>query len=385
MTPPVFKKPNLTPHPKVEQAFSTDMQEANRPMNEELPDPEDQEAQDQKAAPRSYHGYAEGGSPEEDMASIAQPREQHDGEIKYSAGDRTEPQADIPMDDSTSDTAEDTIQEDMEGNSQGSSMEDTLDQHLDNAKDFHETLPDSSESGQSSEMDELLDAHIANAADLEDEMDSHGVSRPEDYDQKDRDMGLSEDDAGDEDVNLHEVLRAGLDDHADSIRREKAMNMVGEALEAFKAQKGILDKAREQAPEFYGAAISMLRAMIELCSVAGIDQSQAAEDVSEIESQGCPTCGKPQDEAQQEASQEAAPAEAQESPEAQSAEDGSIGSVKKLPTKHSTPHIAKEPTPEGGVNPKGQKRYKDPTTGKDAYIDMKRPMIMGPRGIPVKS
>jgi hypothetical protein len=54
-----------------------------------------------------------------------------------------------------------------------------------------------------------------------------------------------------------------------------------------------------------------------------------------------------------------------------------------LPTKHSTPHIPKETTPIGGVNSKGQKRFVDPTTGKDAYIDMKKPRIKGPRGIPV--
>jgi len=61
-----------------------------------------------------------------------------------------------------------------------------------------------------------------------------------------------------------------------------------------------------------------------------------------------------------------------------------VGSIKKLPTKNSTPHIAKETTPVGGINAKGQKRYKDPTTGKDAYINMKNGMVMGPRGIPVK-
>lgn len=69
-------------------------------------------------------------------------------------------------------------------------------------------------------------------------------------------------------------------------------------------------------------------------------------------------------------------------PEAQA--EGAVGSVKKLPTKHSTPHIPKETTPVGGVNAKGQKRYIDPSTGKDAYIDMKTPRVKGPRGLPVK-
>lgn len=63
--------------------------------------------------------------------------------------------------------------------------------------------------------------------------------------------------------------------------------------------------------------------------------------------------------------------------------EGAIGSIKKLPNKHPTPHIPKQTTPVGGVNSKGQKRFIDPTTGKDAYIDMKKPRVMGPRGIPV--
>lgn len=62
-----------------------------------------------------------------------------------------------------------------------------------------------------------------------------------------------------------------------------------------------------------------------------------------------------------------------------------IGSVKKLSAKSPTPHVAKQPTPVGGVNVQGQQRYIDPTTGKDAYIDMKKPRVMGPRGIPVKA
>jgi len=140
-------------------------------------------------------------------------------------------------------------------------------------------------------------------------MDPNGVSRPADYDQKQGDMGLSEEDAGQSDEpNLDEVLRDGLDSHADSIQREKVIDMVGEALDAFKGQKQILDKAKEQAPELYNSCIAMLRAMIELCSLAGIDQSQPEQEVNEIEGQGaspeeapgaegqppeeaCPNCG----------------------------------------------------------------------------------------------
>jgi len=69
-------------------------------------------------------------------------------------------------------------------------------------------------------------------------------------------------------------------------------------------------------------------------------------------------------------------------PEAQA--EGAIGSVKKLPSKSPSPHIAKTPDPIGSVNAKGQKKFLDPTTGKIAMIDMKSPRVKGPRGLPVK-
>jgi hypothetical protein len=59
------------------------------------------------------------------------------------------------------------------------------------------------------------------------------------------------------------------------------------------------------------------------------------------------------------------------------------GSIKKLPTTASTPHIAKDPIPEGGVNAKGQKKITDPN-GKVRFIDMKEGRVMGPGGVPVK-
>ena len=62
---------------------------------------------------------------------------------------------------------------------------------------------------------------------------------------------------------------------------------------------------------------------------------------------------------------------------------GKVGSVKKLPTKNTTPHIAKEPIPEGGVNAKGQKKITDPT-GSVRFINMLEGRVKGPGGVPVK-
>jgi hypothetical protein len=57
--------------------------------------------------------------------------------------------------------------------------------------------------------------------------------------------------------------------------------------------------------------------------------------------------------------------------------------VKKLPTKSSTPHIAKEPLPFGGTTSKGQRKVLDPN-GKTRFIDMKEGRVKGPGGVPVK-
>ena len=90
----------------------------------------------------------------------------------------------------------------------------------------------------------------------------------------------------------------------------------------FKSQKAILDKAKEQAPELYNSCISMLKAMIELCSLAGLDEGQAEQEVNEIEGQGeapeeipgeegapkehaCPNCGHQKEAAPEEGSPQA--------------------------------------------------------------------------------
>lgn len=55
-----------------------------------------------------------------------------------------------------------------------------------------------------------------------------------------------------------------------------------------------------------------------------------------------------------------------------------------MPTKNTTPHVAKDPIPEGGVNAKGQKKVIDKQTGKTRFINMKEGRVASPKGIPVK-
>lgn len=261
-TPPAIIKPNLIQKPLVREAVSADVPESDRYMNEVLPDPQDQE-----------------------------PTYRKPGDLKYSgdAGEAIEPQADMPTEDSTSDVAMQTEQEDMDPDAhcpsctcgqENADVGDVLDQHIDNAKDFSDSIG----SNQEEDGEDVLDQHIDNANELNDRMEN-GTSRPENYDEGQNDLGLSEDEADEDSPDLSEVLRGGLDQHAHGIQKERVIDMVGQALEGFKNQKSMLDKAKDQAPELYDSCIAMLRAMIELCSLAGIDQGQAEQEVNEIEGQ----------------------------------------------------------------------------------------------------
>lgn len=56
-----------------------------------------------------------------------------------------------------------------------------------------------------------------------------------------------------------------------------------------------------------------------------------------------------------------------------------------MPTKNTTPHVARETLPPGAINAKGQQKIVDKITGKTRWIDMKQPRVMSPSGIPVKA
>ncbi len=370
LTPPIIAKPNLLTKMPVSEAASADVPESSRPMNNEPANPGEQSPEDKKPVSKYYEGQAEWVKPDKDEAvqSMADATsENRPSDLKYTQHNEEEQQADMPIEDSTTDTAEDAVAAEMgtEGTESPTpieedsgqhcpsctcdahgqsdpSMDEVMDQHVDNAKDYTNAIGEGGDQGNMGDtgdqrsgegsIEDVLDQHLDNAADMENQgegdvnaegMDPNGISRPDDYDAKQGDMGLSEDEADEDEPQLDEVLRDGLDAHADDIQREKVMNMVGEALDAFKAQKSIMDKAKEQAPGLYDASIAMLRAMIELCGLAGIDQSEPEAEVNEIEGQGespeeapgaegesensCPNCGhsKEKPAAPQEGSQEA--------------------------------------------------------------------------------
>ncbi len=121
----------------------------------------------------------------------------------------------------------------------------------------------------------VVDAIDPSAMPLGDEMQD-GVSRPDGYDGQ-----LAE--GEDEQPNMGDVLQSNLDQHGDQIAKEKIVGMVGEALEGFKANKQILEKAKEQAPELYQSTIKMLRAMIEMCKMLGLKGEEQAPSPQQSE------------------------------------------------------------------------------------------------------
>ena len=85
--------------------------------------------------------------------------------------------------------------------------------------------------------------------------------------------------------DISSVLQEGLDSHADSIQREKTIQLVAEALEGFKASKDILEKAKIQAPQLYESSIAMLKAMIEMAKMLGLENEAEQQAGGQMEDQ----------------------------------------------------------------------------------------------------
>ncbi len=220
------------------------------------------------------------------------------------------------------------------------------------------------------------------------------TSRPEGYGgNTPSDMGLDEEQAQEENPDLSSVLKEGLDSQSNNIDKEKVRDMVGQALSGFKASKQILEKAREQAPDFYQASISMLAAMIKMAEMLGLGGGgESAEEVVSGQDSGQPA-QNPQgtDPGTGEEWNEPFPkhpdhggAEAKPGHSPSKKEGGTIGQpIGKLPSKATT-HVARTPMPPGAVNAKGQQKVLDPKTGETRFIDRKQGMVQSPTGIPVK-
>jgi hypothetical protein len=219
------------------------------------------------------------------------------------------------------------------------------------------------------------------------------VSRPEGYGQNTpTDMGLDEEQAQDGNPDLSSVFKEGLDSQASNIDKEKVRDMVGQALAGFKASKQILEKAREQAPDFYQASIAMLAAMIKMAEMLGLSGGGAsAEEVVCGQDSGQPAAGSESDwnepfPKHPDHGGEKKPGHAPSKEEGAGApkDRAPVGQpIGKLPSKATT-HVARTPMPPGAINAKGQQKVIDPKTGKTRFIDRKQGMVQSSTGVPVK-
>ncbi len=87
------------------------------------------------------------------------------------------------------------------------------------------------------------------------------------------DISDSEQDFGQEDdgPDMTSVLQSGLDDHANEQKRQEVLNMVAQTLQGFKANKESLEATKDQNQALYQSCIQMLKSMIELCKLLGLE------------------------------------------------------------------------------------------------------------------
>jgi hypothetical protein len=99
---------------------------------------------------------------------------------------------------------------------------------------------------------------------------------------------------GQDEPDMAGVLQGGLDDHAQEQKRAQVIDQVSQTLQGFKANKAFLEEAKDQSPGLYQSTIQMLKAMIELCKLLGLEpkmSSDAPQDpgaVAEATQSGAP-------------------------------------------------------------------------------------------------
>lgn len=81
--------------------------------------------------------------------------------------------------------------------------------------------------------------------------------------------------SGDDQPDMLGVLQDGLQDGQDQENRERVVNMVAQTLQQFKANKQSLEATRQQNEGLYTSCVQMLKSMIELCKLLGLEPSVA--------------------------------------------------------------------------------------------------------------
>jgi hypothetical protein len=71
--------------------------------------------------------------------------------------------------------------------------------------------------------------------------------------------------------DMASILKDGLDEHAQEQKKQEVMNMVAQTLAGFKANKEALEATKDQNQPLYQSCIQMLKSMIELCKLLGLE------------------------------------------------------------------------------------------------------------------
>lgn len=113
------------------------------------------------------------------------------------------------------------------------------------------------------------------------------VSRPEDYgSNKPGDMGMGSGDGEptdhDNTPDLSSVLQEGLEDGAQTMQREKVVQMCSQALAGFKGSRDIIEQSKAQSPQLYQSSIMMLKAMIEMAKLLGLAEAPLEAQGQEV-------------------------------------------------------------------------------------------------------
>lgn len=87
----------------------------------------------------------------------------------------------------------------------------------------------------------------------------------------DSDKEFAEQGSDQDQPDMASVLQSGLDDHANEQKRQQVLNMVGQTLAGFKANKAALEASKEENQGLYNSCIQMLKSMIELCKLLGLE------------------------------------------------------------------------------------------------------------------
>ena len=80
--------------------------------------------------------------------------------------------------------------------------------------------------------------------------------------------------------DMSDVMQGGLEDHEDDQKRQQVLDMVGQTLAGFKANKAALEESKEQNQGLYNSCIQMLRSMIELCKLLGLEPDMSQPPVA---------------------------------------------------------------------------------------------------------